>query len=143
LEQLIGGLPESRSNRVTLLSDFEEDLGPGLVAAGDLLVLPSGRDAFGIVFVEAWACRKPVIGVNLGATASLIQHEQDGLLVRYEDPADLANAILRLLGDPTLRTDMGLNGFRKVRESYSWSIIARRYREIYLDLIDRNEATRP
>ncbi len=142
LEQQIDGLQKSQRNRVTLLSDFHEDLGPSLVAAGDLLVLPSGRDAFGIVFVEAWACRKPVIGVNLGATASLIDHEQDGLLVQYEDPADLAHAILRLLGDATLRTHLGLRGLRKVQADYSWSIIARRYREIYLDLIDRNKAAR-
>lgn len=139
LEKRIAELPESRRERVTLISDFEEDLGPGLLAAGDLLVLPSSRDAFGIVFVEAWACRKPVIGVDLGAAASLIDHEEDGLLVPYDDPASLANAILRLLADADLRTRLGQKGYRKVQENYTWSIIGQRYREIYLDLLDRQK----
>ena len=137
LEKLIAELPESRRERVTLISDFEEKLGPSLLAAGDLLVLPSGRDAFGIVFVEAWACRKPVIGVDLGATASLIDHEEDGLLVPYDDAANLAKAILRLLADADLRARLGQQGYRKVKENYTWSTIGRRYRKIYLDLLDR------
>lgn len=134
LEARIAQMPETTRRRVTLLSDFDEQLGPELFAAADLLVLPSGQDSFGLVFVEAWACRKPVIGVDLGATASVIDHEEDGLLVRYDDREDLAQAILRLLGDSDLRVRLGESGYEKVRERYSWTKVGQRFRELYQSL---------
>jgi len=137
LENRIAELATDHRRRVTLISDFDEKIGPSLLAAADLLVLPSARDAFGLVFVEAWACRKPVIGVDLGATASVIAHEEDGLLVPFEDPEKLANAILRLLHDSDLRTRLGQRGYLKVRERYSWPKIGQRYRELYQSLIDQ------
>ena len=135
LENLIAELPIDYRRRVTMVSDFDEKLGPSLFAAADLLVLPSSRDSFGLVFVEAWACRKPVIGIDLGATASVIDHEEDGLLVPYDDPENLAHAISRLLLDSDLRARLGRNGYQKVRQRYSWRTVGERFRELYQSVL--------
>ncbi len=131
LETLIGSLPEGRRTRVTMMTDFPESAKTSIMAAADCLVMPSGRDSFGIVFVEAWACQTPVVGIDIGATRSLIGDGEDGLLVPYEDPSALAGAIKTLLEDPELRRRLGERGYDKVRENYTWPVVVRRFREVY------------
>ena len=60
---------------------------------------PKG-EGFGIVFLEAMAFGKPVVGSNCGAPAELIRHGENGLLVIPEDPASVAEALVHLLTNP-------------------------------------------
>jgi glycosyltransferase involved in cell wall biosynthesis len=80
----------SQPGRVVVLSDFAEADKAEILAAMDVFVLASGLESFGIAFVEAWACRRPVIGVATPAMASLIERGRDGLLTPYGDAAALA-----------------------------------------------------
>ena len=63
-------------------------------AACDLFVMPSRYDSFGIVYLEAWRCGKPVIGARVGAIPEVIDDGKDGLLVDFGNVDQLVSAIV-------------------------------------------------
>jgi glycosyltransferase involved in cell wall biosynthesis len=89
---------------------------------------PKG-EGFGIVFLEAMAFGKPVIGPACGAPVELIRQGEHGLLVKPEDPAAVADAVLRLLNSPEEARRMGESGSQWVREEHSYQSFCRRLRE--------------
>jgi glycosyltransferase involved in cell wall biosynthesis len=121
----------SQPGRVVVLSDFDEADKAEILAAMDVFVLASGLESFGIAFVEAWACRRPVIGVETPALASLIEHGRDGLLTPYGDAAALAGAIQTLLAAPAQRQALGEAGHAKVLRRYTWDAVVDTVRAVY------------
>jgi len=107
------------------------------LAAADLFVLPSLYEAFGMVYLEAMACKTPVIGTNLGSIPEVIADGRDGLLCLPRDPDDLAEKMLFLIGNPTERQRMGKNGHEKVLDTFTWDAIANRYLSIYADALNK------
>ncbi len=91
-----------------------------LLAAADVLALPSRVESFGLVYLEAWANKKPVVGARTPATAEVIAHGSDGLLVEFGDTGSLTEALARLLADPDLRRQMGEAGWKKTVNRHSW-----------------------
>jgi len=77
------------------------------------------RDGIPNVLVEAMAMELPVISTNVSGIPELVEHEQNGLLVRPEDPAGLAAAIARLLDQPQRRRELGKAGREKVCREFS------------------------
>lgn len=106
---------------------------PACYAACDLFVMPS-RDrpehddveGFGMVFLEASACGKPVIGGRSGGIADAIAEGETGLLVDPHDPADLAAAIRALADSPDTLARFGRNGLRRTHRSCTWAHACRR-----------------
>ena len=139
IREMIRSLAPQQQAHVTVIDDFAEEDKPALLAACDLLVLPSGYESFGIAFLEAWACGKPVIGARVGAIPSVIDNGRDGLLARYQDPNDLATAIHELLADPQRARQMGEAGRRKVLLRYTWDAVTDQVRALYSKVI----ATQP
>jgi glycosyltransferase involved in cell wall biosynthesis len=88
---------------------------------------PKG-EGFGIVFLEAMAFGKPVIGPKYGAPAEIIQDGQNGLLVDPEDSASVAEALSSLLANPDVALAMGQAGRNYVRENYSYGAFRDRLR---------------
>jgi len=88
--------------------------------ACDLFVMPSRYDSFGIVYLEAWRCGKPVIGARVGAIPEVIENGKNGLLVEFGNQDQLASAILSLVQNPELRASMGESGKKKVIERFNW-----------------------
>jgi glycosyltransferase involved in cell wall biosynthesis len=106
-----------------------EDLWDGYDAC-DVFVLPSRFESFGLVFLEAWARRKPVVGDSgCPAVASLIDDAVDGFLCR--DAPSIADRLNRLLADASLRASMGEAGRAKVLQKYTWAAVAQRARSVY------------
>jgi glycogen synthase len=137
LDKMIAALSPAQQAKITLLNDFPESEKPELLAAADLLLHPSGNESFGIVFAEAWAAGKPVIGADVGALASLIAEGKDGLLFRYGDAASMAQKVCQLLVHPRQAVAMGLAGREKVLANYTWEIVADRVRQVYTQLTAR------
>ena len=92
---------------------------PRLMAACDVFVLASLWEGFGLVFAEAMAAGKPVVGTSVSAVPEVVADGETGLLVPPRDPRALAAALLRLLGDPEERRRMGRNGYARVRERFA------------------------
>lgn len=121
----------SGSYRWLDLDRIDEERKWRLLAACDVMALPSVAEAFGVVFLEAWSLGKPVIGARAGATPWLISDGLDGLLVDPGDTAQLAAALERLVMDPDLARWLGRNGRVKTEERYSLKTVARLTEEGY------------
>lgn len=134
IHQWIAELPDEWRQRVHIINNFDEKEKADLFATVDVVVYPSAHESFGIVYLEAWASRKPVIGARTGATPSVIADEQDGLLIEHRNADDLAQKLARLIADPALRMRLGENGRKKVEQQYTWDIIAEKFRDVYLSV---------
>ena len=107
---------------------------PLYYAACDLFVFPSleieeagEMEGFGIVLVEAMACKKPVISGISGGTREVVIHEESGLLVNAGDTEKLAGAIKRMLCDEPFARKMAENGYNRAREIFDGQKIAKTF----------------
>ena len=91
-----------------------------LYASADIFVLPSLKETFGIVFLEAMHYGLPIITTNVSAMPELIEENQNGFLVPPGDSQALAKAISTLIENPDLIEKMGETGRKKVATSYYW-----------------------
>lgn len=121
--------------RIRFCPNFAIEKKPILFNSIDILVLPSHNESFGIVFLEAWSCKKPVIGAAIGAVKDVISDGVDGLLMEMDSVSSLSEKLTTLISDDRLRKTMGENGFVKVKENYTWDIITARLRKCYADAI--------
>jgi phosphatidylinositol alpha-1,6-mannosyltransferase len=89
----------------------------------DVFVMPNREladhdtEGFGLVFLEANACGKAVIGGRAGGAVEAVREGENGLLVDGGNPADIATAILRLLDDSELRQRLEQRGLATARAS--------------------------
>lgn len=93
-------------------------------------------EGLGVVFLEANACGKPVIGGRSGGTEDAIIDGKTGLLIdKVTDPDEISRAILKLLLDEELCRKMGEDGRERVREHFNWKITADKLRKINKTII--------
>lgn len=114
--RLIGGKPHSEI--------------PLWMNACDLFVLPSLRESFGIVQVEAMACGKPVVATKNGGSEEIVTPGKTGLLCDVADPRGLAESIVRALDMP-----WGADAIADEVRPYSWESVGREISRIYSSLI--------
>ncbi len=107
----------------------------------DLFVLPSRSEPFGIVIIEAMACGKPVVASAVGGIPEIIQQGENGILVEPDDPAALADAIIRVLEDEGLRSRIGRNGVETVRKSFRCEHNGARYERLFETLLPNRKVT--
>jgi glycosyltransferase involved in cell wall biosynthesis len=137
IERIIGSWPAHDRQKVVLRYNFPEAEKPALFSAIDAFAYPSGYESFGIAFLEAWSCGKPVIGCRRGAIPWVVEGGRDGLLVDYLSDEMLAEAILVLLQNPGYARALGEAGRKKTLERYTWPRIAQRCREVYVEALRR------
>jgi glycosyltransferase involved in cell wall biosynthesis len=106
--------------RVTLLGPLSEPEKNDFYTGIDAFCLPSRTDSFGLVFLEAWANGKPVIGYRAGGVAELIRSGEDGLLVKCGDVDSLAGALRRMASDGAARAAWGDGGRGRVACEFQW-----------------------
>ena len=94
------------------------------LAACDVLALPSVGESFGIVYLEAWAYRKPVIAAAIESAASLIDDGVNGFLVDTEHPGPLSRRLAQLAAQPELGRTLGEQGYRKLCARYTVGVAA-------------------
>jgi len=102
-----------------------------IIAALDILVLPSLREPFGLVSLEAMAMKKPVVATNTGGSPEAVIDGKTGLLVPPRDSCALFSAIIRLLKDKKLARKMGADGRERVTSFFSPEFTLSRLQEIY------------
>ncbi len=120
--------------RIVNIDDFPPTLKGDLLDATDVLAVPSNVDSFGIAYLEAWLLGKPVIACRTGPCSSLIRDGREGLLVKYGDSVELAEAIKRLLKDPALRRTLGENGRGMTLAKYTWGTVMDQTEAIYAEV---------
>ncbi len=115
----------------------ESDL-PIYYAAANVCVVPSHYEPFGLVAIEAMACRTPVVASNVGGLQFTVVPEVTGLLVPPKDEAAFAGAIDRILGNPAWGEQLGETGRQRVEIALSWDSVASRLGCLYEKLISQN-----
>ena len=111
--------------------------------ASDLLVLPSARESFGLVLVEAMACGLPVIATDCAGPRSIVEHDRTGWLVPPNDREALTEAINHALQNPKERRRRGTLAHQHARERYTWAAIANQLATIYHDIRSDKPRTDP
>lgn len=146
LDQLMRAARDSgMADRVSIVGGASDDDLLGLYNACDLFVLApeerwftDGRldsEGFGLVFLEAAACGKPVIGTRISGCRDAIVDGGTGLLVPPANPAALAAAMELLLSNPETAREFGNNGLALVRASGGWPRLARQVLDKYEELL--------
>ncbi len=91
---------------------------PSLYQSATLFVLPTREDALGVVVLEALHCGLPVIATSVGGLTDMIENGKNGILIKPDDPSDLANAIMLLLRDNELRLFLTKNSLKTLKNQY-------------------------
>ncbi len=119
---------------VHLVGPLDQGAVDAWMRRSDLVVLPSRREAFGIVALEAWRSGTPLVATSLGGPASFVRHDVDGLLVDPTDVDALAAVMMRVLTDRETSRRLSVNG-RERLEDFTWTQTAQRYVGIYDDVM--------
>ncbi|WP_256360298.1 glycosyltransferase family 4 protein [Methylomonas koyamae] len=108
---------------------------PQLLAAANIVVLPSYREGLPRVLEEAAACGRAVVTTDVPGCRDAIEANASGLLVPVRDAAGLADAIRRLLEDGELRREMGRQGRQLAERRYAVAAIVDAHLAIYRELL--------
>jgi glycosyltransferase involved in cell wall biosynthesis len=122
-------LSRQERERIIDLGTVSEQVKVNLLHLADVLVLPSRFEAFGIVFLEAWACGTPVIGAATGAIPSVVG--EGGLTFEYGNVQDLATKLRMMLNQAERRREMAARGQQQLLDSFTWEKIGCATRNAY------------
>lgn len=125
----------ARGVKVRDFNYVSEHLKKKLYATADVIAMVSIADAFGIAYLEAWACGKPVIGARTPVMAEVIRDGTDGFLVEYGNIKEIGKKLMLLAKDERLRISLSENGKQKVLH-YDWNYVAKKMERIYQALIN-------
>jgi glycosyltransferase involved in cell wall biosynthesis len=121
------------ADRVFFLGKVDGSISPWYQAS-DVFILPSiaRSEAFGIVQLEAMACGKPVVNTDLASGVPYVSLDgETGITVPPSNPEALADAVNRLLDNPSLRAAYGQAAVRRVQNEFSLDLMVRRTLEVY------------
>lgn len=102
-----------------------------ILKASDVFVLPSLKEAFGLVLLEAMACGTAVVGTNNGGIKDIIKDNECGLLVPPKNSEKLANAIGDLLKNPNKRKKFEKAALKRVKSCFTAKDMAKKTFEVY------------
>jgi N-acetyl-alpha-D-glucosaminyl L-malate synthase BshA len=109
-----------------------------IIAMSDLLLLPSEKESFGLVALEAMAGGVPTIGSNAGGIPEVIQHGENGYLAPVGNTEEMAAYAIRLLTDPILYQQFSAAGVNCSQTKFSAELIAKQYEQIYYRVAQPN-----
>jgi phosphatidyl-myo-inositol dimannoside synthase len=105
-------------------------------SACEVFALPSRGEGFGLVYLEAMACGKPVIGGAHGGAPEVIEDGKTGYLVQHGDVSQLATSLETLLADPALGREMGARGRERVERDFRFNVFAKSLKKILRELCE-------
>lgn len=123
-------------NEVILWLGQRNDV-PQLMAAMDVYILASLDEMFPVAVLEAMAAGKAIVATRVGGVPECVADGQTGLLAPSENPKALADAIIKLLANPGLRSEMGTRAQEAARQEFSVESQTPRLEAVFARLIDR------
>jgi len=114
---------------------FRKDISH-LMAACDIFVLPSLKEAFGLVLIEAMTAKLPIIASNVGGIPEIIEDGINGLLVTPKNKKKLAQAIKKYIDSPELTEKFIEIGYQKAKENFDAKMMAKNTETIYEEILN-------
>ena len=137
LEQRFG----SASRGPIVMTGYREDI-PAIMAALDVLVVPSFAEAQSLVIPQAFATARPVIASRVGGLPELVKHEETGLLVEPGDTGALVAAMARMVNDAEFRKACGARALTAAHETLSFDTKMEQMLSLYREVISTRRTAR-
>ncbi|WP_321421165.1 glycosyltransferase family 4 protein [uncultured Methanobacterium sp.] len=118
-------------DNIVFLGSVPNDEMPNLYTSSSIVVLPSLKEATSIAGLEAMASGKPLVGSDVGGIPQIIEDNQTGLIIPPQREDLLASALISILSDDQKPILMGEKAYKKVKNEFDWTIIAKRTMNIY------------
>jgi glycosyltransferase involved in cell wall biosynthesis len=118
------------------LAGFRADVWP-VVAAADLICIPSKSEGMPNALLEAMAGGKPIVATDVGGIPEVIVPEHNGLLVEPQDAEALSSAMARLIEDPALAQRLGSAARQTVEAGFLARDVVARYASLYRRLLEQ------
>jgi glycosyltransferase involved in cell wall biosynthesis len=87
---------------------------------GAIFCMPSKREPFGIVYLEAMAFKLPIVALNIGALPDFVDEGETGFLLEYDDILGLSSKLIFLIENPAICQQMGEKAYQKFLGQYNW-----------------------
>jgi glycosyltransferase involved in cell wall biosynthesis len=113
-----------------------------ILGMSDVFCLPSRSEGFSNALIEAMASRLPCVVSNVGGNSEVVKHGESGFLVASEDFQDLAARLTYLLDDPSLATEMGLQGEEVIQSRFTAEAMIAGLVQVYQGLIAQKRSER-
>ena len=136
LQRLIAAIPDLARARVLFFSDISDSLKAEILVDCDVFASPSREESFGITIIEAWAYEKPVVVGNSPGQRDVVEDGRLGLVVEYGNRQHLLDALGLLLGNKTLRAQLGRAGKEQVAARYDMSRIVAQYHALFTEAVE-------
>ncbi|MCK5594935.1 glycosyltransferase family 4 protein, partial [bacterium] len=106
-----------------------------IISMCDIIVQPSLFEGLPRVLVEAMYLGKSVVGTDVDGIREIIEHKKTGLLIPSKNTEALANAIIQLLDNESLATELGRNGSKFIKSNYDARIMAQQTELLYQKML--------
>jgi phosphatidyl-myo-inositol dimannoside synthase len=121
---------------VIFAGELADELLPEYYRACDIFVMANREEAnqdiegFGIVFLEASACGKPIVAGRSGGTSDAVVDGVTGILVQGENSREIADAIISLVHNRDRACSMGQMGRQRVEQDFSWDKVVNTFKQL-------------
>jgi glycogen synthase len=134
-EELIARKLKGKSNILHIPKMLSEDEAAQLYSGSKAFICPSIYEPFGIINLEAMACKAPVLASAVGGIVEIVVPEETGLLFEPGKPEQISAAVRRVLKDPAWARSLGEAGRLRAERQFSWASIARKTKAMYEGLV--------
>jgi glycosyltransferase involved in cell wall biosynthesis len=131
------------ADKVRFLGPVSEELKWGLMAAAEVVVHASSYEPFGLVIAEAMFAGTPVVAARSWGPEWIIDDEETGLLVDVGDSAQLARAVVRILGSPKLASTLSANARAAASHRFRFDSTVTAVEEVWRSVLPARAVTRP
>jgi len=126
---------EGIKNSVQFTGRIDNERLPLFYSMADVFIIPSYYEPFGLVALEANACKVPVVASSVGGLKTIIEDNKTGLLFEPRNPLQLKEKIMQIYKSKELAEKLANNAYSNVVANYSWENIAEKIEKIYESLI--------
>jgi glycosyltransferase involved in cell wall biosynthesis len=105
----------------------------------DLFVLSSLTEGLPNVILEAFACKKPVVATSVGGVPEVVENGINGILVMPHKPDELAEAIIALINSPDSRQKMGVAGYNRIKNDFTFEAQTAKLEEVYREVLEKRK----
>jgi starch synthase len=153
MKKRVGEVQKTRSNVIWIAEMVSKKDVIQLYSHAAVFCCPSIYEPFGIINIEAMACKTAVVASSVGGIKEVVVDGETGILVPLEQETtapfeaarpdqfakDLAAGINRLMGDEKLRESMGALGRKRVEDYFDWKAIAQQTQMLYKKILDHDK----